>query len=169
MRSTASTVAVVSVVVVLVVVALLFLYKRQVGREKVSRFGKYQGYSAAVYDGNERRSDYLKLSNGTWLAYDLFLPTKKGVAADKPLPVLFQYTPYTLHFAGLSGAFLEFGNQCGWDISAIECCRVRRTSRAKKVRDFLRCSCHNTLRSLPGGVLWTILQSRRNASMYCPL
>ena len=61
---------------------------------KVSEFGKYQGYSEAIYDGTKRVSDYLTLANGTRLAYDLILPTKGGVAADRPLPVLFKYTPY---------------------------------------------------------------------------
>jgi putative CocE/NonD family hydrolase len=98
MKNRTSQIAVVFLIVVVVAVALFFLYKRQAGREKVSRFGKYQGYSEAVYDGNERRSEYLTLSNGTKLAYDLYLPTKKGVPADKPLPVLFKYTPYTRAF-----------------------------------------------------------------------
>jgi putative CocE/NonD family hydrolase len=61
---------------------------------KVSEFGKYQGYSETIYDGTKRVSDYLTLANGTRLAYDLILPTKGGVAADRPLPVLFKYTPY---------------------------------------------------------------------------
>jgi len=82
----------------ILIVAFFFFYKRYASHEKISRFGKYHGYSEAVYDGNERRSDYLTLSNGTRLAYDLYLPTKKGVPADKPLPVLFKYTPYTRAF-----------------------------------------------------------------------
>ena len=61
---------------------------------KVSEFGKYQGYSEPVYDGTKRTSEYLTLSDGTRLAYDLILPTQKGSPAAKPLPVLFKYTPY---------------------------------------------------------------------------
>jgi putative CocE/NonD family hydrolase len=61
---------------------------------KVSEFGKYQGYSEAIYDGTNRISDYLILPSGTRLAYDLILPTKDGVPANRPLPVLFKYTPY---------------------------------------------------------------------------
>ncbi len=98
MKGTMNKVTVVSLILVVVAVTLFFLYKRQAGSEKISRFGKYQGYSEAVYDGNERRSDYLKLSNGTRLAYDLYLPTKKRIPANKPLPVLFKYTPYTRAF-----------------------------------------------------------------------
>ncbi len=78
MKITKSKVAAVSLVIVVVAGVFFFIYKRQSGREKISRFGQYQGYSEAVYDGNERRSEYLKLSNGTRLAYDLILPTKKG-------------------------------------------------------------------------------------------
>src|SRR5512135_3709183 len=47
------------------------------GEEKISEFGRYQGYSEATYDGTSRTSDFLTLSDGTRLAYDLFLPTKK--------------------------------------------------------------------------------------------
>ncbi len=61
---------------------------------KISEFGKYQGYSEATYDGTQRTSAYLTLSDGTQLAYDLIIPTKKGSGADRPLPTLFKYTPY---------------------------------------------------------------------------
>jgi len=68
-----------------------FVEKRQ---ETVSKFGTYQGYTEKMYDGTRRFSDYLVLSDGTRLAYDLILPTKRGVPADTPLPVLFKFTPY---------------------------------------------------------------------------
>src|SRR5512135_1760990 len=61
---------------------------------KISEFGKYAGYSEATYDGTQRTSAYLTLSDGTQLAYDLIIPTKKDSRADKPLPTLFKYTPY---------------------------------------------------------------------------
>ena len=85
-------------IAVILVIALFCIYKRIVGKEKVSEFGKYQSYSEAIYDDNKRISDYLTLSNGTRLAYDLILPAKKGVPASKPLPVLFKYTPYLRTF-----------------------------------------------------------------------
>jgi uncharacterized protein len=62
--------------------------------EKISEFGKYQGHTEKLYDGYKRASDFLMLSDGTRLAYDVYLPTKKGIPADKPYPVLFKYTPY---------------------------------------------------------------------------
>jgi putative CocE/NonD family hydrolase len=81
-------------IAIIVVIAFFLLYKRQSGQAKVSEFGRYQGYSEAIYDGTKRISDYLTMSNGTRLAYDLILPTKKGVPASEALPVLFKYTPY---------------------------------------------------------------------------
>jgi putative CocE/NonD family hydrolase len=86
------------VLIPLAIVLLLFVvwtaYRKYAPREKISEFGKYQGYSEEIYDGSKRTSDYLTLSDGTRLAYDLFLPTKNNAPADKPLPVLFKYTPY---------------------------------------------------------------------------
>jgi predicted acyl esterase len=98
MKITTGKVVASSLIIVIVITALFFLCKRQAGREKISCFGKYRGYSEAVYDGYQRRSDYLTLSNGTRLAYDLILPTKKGVPAKGPLPTLFKYTPYNRTF-----------------------------------------------------------------------
>ncbi len=80
------------------VIALFLLFKKQGTQAKVSEFGRYQGYSEELYDGNKRISDYLTLSGGRKLAYDLILPTKKGVPASGPLPVLFKYTPYLRTF-----------------------------------------------------------------------
>ena len=65
---------------------------RTAGPELRFRFGEYHGEKA--YDGSQRTSDYLALADGTRLAYDLILPTKHGVPANRPLPVLFKYTPY---------------------------------------------------------------------------
>jgi len=63
-----------------------------------SRFGVYDGYSTATYDDHLRRSSFLRLRDGTQLAYDLFLPARNGVAAQEPVPVLFKYTPYLRRF-----------------------------------------------------------------------
>jgi putative CocE/NonD family hydrolase len=86
------------IIAVVVVIALFLLFRKQARQVKVSEFGKYQGYSEAIYDGYKCISDYLTLSNGTRLVYDVYLPTKHGFPADKPLPVLFKYTPYLRTF-----------------------------------------------------------------------
>ena len=82
------------VAVVLLLIVLIAIGQRKTSKTMISEFGKYQGYSEAIYDGAHRTSDYLSLSDGTRLAYDLIIPTQKGVPAKKPLPVLFKYTPY---------------------------------------------------------------------------
>jgi hypothetical protein len=79
-------------------IAIFLLQKSQARQMKVSEFGKYQGYSEPIYDGSKRFSEYLTLSNGTRLAYDLILPTKAGIPAGGPFPVLFKYTPYLRTF-----------------------------------------------------------------------
>jgi len=66
--------------------------------KRISCFGRYQGFTKEAYDGSRRSSDYMKLSDGTRVAYDLFLPAKKGIPAAQPLPVLFLYTPYLRAF-----------------------------------------------------------------------
>ena len=85
-------------VLLVLLTGVCLIYKRAVAQEKVSALGKYEGHSEALYDGARRTSDYLTLSNGTRLAYDLILPMKKGVPADGRLPVLFKYTPYLRTF-----------------------------------------------------------------------
>lgn len=88
---------IVPLAVFLLLITMYFVFHRQAkaeAAEKVSEFGKYRGYSEKVYDGWKRTSDYLSLSDGTRLAYDLFIPTKEGVPATEPLPTLFKYTPY---------------------------------------------------------------------------
>ncbi len=79
-----------ALVVIVLPLGLWMLNQNQASQVKVSEFGKYQGYSPAMYDGSKRVSEYLTLSNGTRLAYDLILPTKSGVAAGERLPVLFK-------------------------------------------------------------------------------
>jgi putative CocE/NonD family hydrolase len=85
-------------VAVAVLLAVLAIYPQRTAQVRVSEFGRYQGYSEASYDGNRRTSAYLTLPNGTRLAYDLIVPTRKGVPAAEPLPVLFKYTPYLRTF-----------------------------------------------------------------------
>jgi putative CocE/NonD family hydrolase len=74
--------------------AVLIVRAREPSRATNTGLGEYQGYSEVIYDGSERHSDYLTLPDGTRLAYDLILPTKDGVPAAEPLPVLFKYTIY---------------------------------------------------------------------------
>ena len=94
MNSLRFRLVIIPLAVILLLVGLYFFYPRAAKSAKASEFGKYEGYSEAAYDGSKRSSDFLTLSDGSRLAYDLFLPTAKGVVASERLPVLFKYTPY---------------------------------------------------------------------------
>lgn len=88
-------------IVVLLIAALFMIatiFNSRGSERKLSSFGEYQGYSEEIYDSHTRRSDYLTLSNGTRLAYDLILPMQGDSIAVEPLPVLFKYTPYLRAF-----------------------------------------------------------------------
>jgi predicted acyl esterase len=90
-----STILVFGLPIVLALTAYLaFLRQEKEDQKIVSEFGKYQGYSKKLFDGYKRASDFLTLSDGTRLAYDVYLPTKDGIPVDKPLPALFHYPPY---------------------------------------------------------------------------
>jgi putative CocE/NonD family hydrolase len=88
----------ITIIVVLTAAVMSLIYRGKATRRKVSQFGHYQGFSKAIYDDYERHSQYLTLEDGTSLAYDLLLPTKDGLPADEPMPVLFKYTPYLRTF-----------------------------------------------------------------------
>lgn len=62
--------------------------------EKVSRPGEYRGYSAAVYDGWTRSSEYLAMRDGVRIAIDIFRPTKKGKTTEEKLPVVWVLRRY---------------------------------------------------------------------------
>jgi putative CocE/NonD family hydrolase len=94
MKLTARKIIVLIIAAILLLSVFIIINQRKAGKEMISTFNKYQGYSEPVYNGSIRRSDYLTLSDGTRLAYDLVIPTQKGIPAEKPLPVLFKYTPY---------------------------------------------------------------------------
>ena len=62
--------------------------------EKISTFGKYQGYSREIYDSWQRSSRYLTMRDGVKLAMDIIRPAKNGQVAEDKLPVLWTHTRY---------------------------------------------------------------------------
>ncbi len=72
----------------------LFANRSRSAAPPISVFGRYQGHGSTAYDGTKRMSAYLTMADGTRLAYDLVLPTRKGIVATERLPALFKYTPY---------------------------------------------------------------------------
>lgn len=61
---------------------------------KVSTFGKYQGYTQRQFNGYIRESKYVPTRDGTRLAMDIYHPSKNGVKAKGKLPTLLWATHY---------------------------------------------------------------------------
>lgn len=74
---------------------------------KVSKPGIYNGYSEAVYDGWKRFSEYVTMRDGVRIAVDYYRPTKNGVAEEKPLPVVWIFTPYDYRTVFATGRFSD--------------------------------------------------------------
>ncbi|MDA1263687.1 MAG: CocE/NonD family hydrolase [Planctomycetota bacterium] len=65
-----------------------------VAQEKVSAFGEYSGYSAAVYDGWTTESRYVAMRDGVRLAVDITRPTKAGELNTEPVPLVWTHSRY---------------------------------------------------------------------------
>ena len=61
---------------------------------KVSTFGKYSGYSEAIYDGWVRSSQYVTVRDGTRLAIEIFRPARGSKATEEKLPVVWTHNRY---------------------------------------------------------------------------
>ena len=85
--------AIIAGAAIMALVTLLFYHGRGPATP-ASAFGHYHSFADAGYDGTKRVSAYLTLGDGTRLAYDLILPTRKRVPASERLPTLLKYTPY---------------------------------------------------------------------------
>lgn len=62
--------------------------------DKISEFGRYEGYSEAQYAQFVRSSEYVEMRDGVRLAVDVYRPAVNGVAVDAPMPVLLMYSRY---------------------------------------------------------------------------
>jgi putative CocE/NonD family hydrolase len=74
---------------------------------RISSPGEYAGYSDAIYaDEYEITSQYVRVSDGTRLAMDIYRPKDKttGEVIDTPLPVLWMHTPYNRRYSNNNGA-----------------------------------------------------------------
>ncbi|QGY43160.1 CocE/NonD family hydrolase [Maribellus comscasis] len=74
--------------------------------QKISTIGTYNGYSTLKYDSFFRESRYVKMSDGTRLAVDIYRPIKNGITETAPLPVVWNHTRYTRALKGPQGNIL---------------------------------------------------------------
>ncbi len=61
---------------------------------KRSAPGVYSGWTFPKYNGFYRHSLYVQVRDGTRLALDYYIPALDGAEERKPLPVVWQFTPY---------------------------------------------------------------------------
>ncbi len=60
----------------------------------ISQPGQYEGYSVPIYDGWQRSSCYVTVSDGTRLALDIFRPTRHNRLHQDALPVIWEQRRY---------------------------------------------------------------------------
>ncbi|MHC5004577.1 MAG: CocE/NonD family hydrolase, partial [Planctomycetota bacterium] len=78
--------------VLLAVVAVLAVPLR--AQERISEFGRYEGYSTARFDNWVVTSQYVQMRDGVRLAVDVVRPAVDGVAAADPMPVIWTHSRY---------------------------------------------------------------------------
>lgn len=67
--------------------------------QKVSRPLEYSGYTFPEYEGYQKHSEYVEMSDGVKLAVDIYIPAD-GPERDS-FPTVLQYTPYQRAFIDL--------------------------------------------------------------------
>lgn len=63
-------------------------------KQKLSRFGQYEGYSVDRFDEWVTHSIYIETRDGTRLAADISRPSVSGSVVDEKFPVLWTYSRY---------------------------------------------------------------------------
>jgi len=61
---------------------------------RISEFGRYEGYSEALYDGWENTSRYVEMRDGTRLAVDITFPAVDGERAEGRFPMVWTHSRY---------------------------------------------------------------------------
>ncbi|MXW55953.1 MAG: CocE/NonD family hydrolase, partial [Gemmatimonadales bacterium] len=65
--------------------------------DRVSEFGRYEGYSEPRFDGWVTTSRYVEMRDGVRLAVEVTRPALGGVLESKPLPVVWTHSRYHRH------------------------------------------------------------------------
>jgi len=68
--------------------------EQQQHEERISKPGRYQGYSHALFDGWRRTSQHIVIRDGTRIAIDVFRPTRNNVLHEERLPTIWEHRRY---------------------------------------------------------------------------
>lgn len=75
--------------------------------DRISEFGRYEGYSEERFDDWVTTSRYVEMRDGVRLAVDVTRPAVNGVAVDEPLPVVWTHSRYHRNPGELAKLFSE--------------------------------------------------------------
>ncbi len=64
------------------------------GADRVSEFGRYEGYTPEIFSEWVTASHYVTMRDGVKLAVDITRPARNGVAVDTALPVVWTHSRY---------------------------------------------------------------------------
>lgn len=77
--------------------------------ERISEFGRYEGYTAREYDEVVCLTEYVAMRDGVRLAVDIIRPAHNGVPTDEPLPVIWSHTRYGRGCGNFHSHFVGYG------------------------------------------------------------
>jgi putative CocE/NonD family hydrolase len=77
------------------------------GPDKISEFGRYEGYSEARFESWVTTSRYLEMRDGVRLAVDVTRPAVDGAPTDEPLPVVWTHSRYHRNPGTLAKLFAQ--------------------------------------------------------------
>ncbi|MFW6160275.1 MAG: CocE/NonD family hydrolase [Acidobacteriota bacterium] len=97
-------------ILIISVITFIFIFsgilsgqEQEKEEEKISSFGKYEGFSPERFDSFVRSSQYLTMRDGTKIAIDIIRPAVDGKPVEEPLPVIWTYTRYRRASLGKNG------------------------------------------------------------------
>jgi putative CocE/NonD family hydrolase len=76
---------------------------------RISEFGRYEGYSEAVFDEWVNTSRYIEMRDGVKLAVDITFPAVAGEIAEGPFPVVWTHSRYHRNPGTLARLFAPEG------------------------------------------------------------
>jgi putative CocE/NonD family hydrolase len=88
--------------------------------DRISRPGKYEGYSHPLYVEWVKTSQYVTVRDGTKLAVDIYRPVQDGKPVSTPLPVIWTHDRYHRENESTTWTWLQTVMAYGYIIGAVD-------------------------------------------------